>query len=124
MGLGALRTSLEIKHPNVTVRMQTILFIRETIMVLAKVDVNIGSFQIAPLPSVAIVRHTGVQAAEQAPRQMRSPRRRPGREPCARVSRSLSAVSSWGLVAGAGLRPATPFYPCRPAPNTQSRMRP
>jgi hypothetical protein len=41
MGLGALRTSLEIKHPDVTARMQTIFFIGGMMVVLATADINI-----------------------------------------------------------------------------------
>jgi len=41
MGLGALRTSLEIEYPNVIARMQAIFLISGTMMGPAEGDVNI-----------------------------------------------------------------------------------
>jgi hypothetical protein len=46
MGLGALRTSLEIEHPNVMARTQAIFLISGTMMVLAEVDVNMELFKL------------------------------------------------------------------------------
>jgi hypothetical protein len=59
MGLSALRTSLEIKYPNVSAKMQNIFFMLALIVMLATADVKIGSFQTDPLAISRIVLRFG-----------------------------------------------------------------